>query len=126
MTPQQVRNSAGPQPPGWLSLPALRYPIEHLAFVAMSSLDVILTWVILSKGGNEVNPVAALVINDWGLPGAILFKYSLTLFVVIVCEVIGRTRAGMGRGLALVAIGVSAVPVAYSLGLLLFHSMQRV
>lgn len=94
--------------------------------MAVSSLDVILTWMILVRGGTEVNPIAAAVIDEWGLPGAILFKYSLTLFVVIVCEIVGRTRAKSGRMLAITAIAVSSLPVIYSTGLLALHSMQPV
>jgi hypothetical protein len=125
MTPPQVRNPISSPSPGWFSLPALRYPIEYLAFVAVSSLDVILTWVILAEGGTEVNPIAAAVINEWDLPGAIMFKFSLTLFVVIVCEVVGRARERAGRSLICAAIVISSIPVAYSFGLLLFHAMQR-
>ena len=125
MMTEHIGNSLGPQPPGWMSVPNLRYPYEHLAFVAVSSLDVILTWLILALGGSEVNPIAALVIHEWGLTGAILFKYSLTLFVVIVCEVVGRTKERTGRALAGVAIAISSLPVLYSLGLLAMHWMQE-
>jgi len=106
----------------WLSAPAMRYPSMYCWLVLLSSMDIMLTWVILERGGTEVNPVARLVIDSWSLPGAILFKFSLTLFVIIVCEIAGRDRDRVGRGLALVAIAVSAIPVVYSMGLLLAHS----
>lgn len=106
----------------WFSLPPMRYPSLYCWLVLVSSMDIMLTWVILERGGTEVNPVARLIIDSWSLPGAILFKFSLTLFVIIVCEIAGRDRDRVGRGLALVAIVVSAIPVAYSMGLLLAHS----
>lgn len=80
-----------------------------------------LTWVILSVGGSEANPIARLVIDAWGLPGAIAFKFSLTLAVIIICETIGRQRERLGRTIMNIAIGVSVTPVLYSILLLAFH-----
>ncbi len=125
MASQHIHKSASASAPGWYSMPALQYPFEHLAFVAVSSLDVILTWMILARGGSEVNPVAAAVIYEWGLSGAILFKFSLTLLVVIICEVIGRKRLKSGRMLAVTAVIVSSLPVIYSTGLLSLHAVQH-
>lgn len=107
---------------GWLSLPAMRYPNEYVWFLLFSSLDIMLTWAILKRGGTEVNPVADLVIREWDLLGAIGFKFSLMLMVVIVCEVIGRKRDRTARNLAQASVVVSAMPVIYSLGLLLAHT----
>src|SRR5262245_8852936 len=122
--------SSGPAPipkhdasPGWFSMPAMRYPTEYVWFLFLSSLDIMLTWAIIEKrGGSEVNPLAALIIEEWKLGGAIAFKFSLMLIVVIVCEVIGRKRDALGRTVARIAVVVSAMPVAYSLGLLLIHT----
>lgn len=88
-------------------------------------MDIMLTWVILSIGGSEVNPIADGVIQAWGLPGAIGFKFGLTLLVIIVCEVVGRARDGLGKGLAQLAVIVSALPVVYSLGLLALHVISN-
>lgn len=112
--------------PGWLNLPEMRYPNLYVWFVFVSSLDVMLTWAILSLGGNEVNPLASVVINAWGLPGAVGFKFGLMLLVVIACEVIGRQNNRSGRRLALLAVAVSSLPVAYSLGLLAWHTFNPV
>src|SRR5687767_11346014 len=77
-------------PLGWLSMPEMRYPSDYVWFIFFSSLDIMLTWAILSRGGSEVNPIADEVIDIWGLPGAIIFKFSLTVLVIIVCEVVAR------------------------------------
>ena len=53
-------------------------------FLLFSSVDIILTWHILRKGGLEVNPLARVVIEHWDLAGAIAFKFSLVLFVVVI------------------------------------------
>ena len=97
---------------------SVRYPKAYLAFVAFASLDIVMTWLILARNGIEVNPLARHVIAEWGLPGAILFKFSLVLFVVIVCEEVGRQKDRTGRWLAAAAVVISAVPVFYSVGLL--------
>lgn len=99
-------------------IPEMRYQNSYALFVFVSCLDIILTWVILYRGGEEVNPVAKLVIDAWGLPGAIIFKLSLMLFVIIACEIVGRNSDLKGRVLALVAILISSFPVVWSLTLL--------
>ncbi|HVP74186.1 MAG TPA: DUF5658 family protein, partial [Phycisphaerales bacterium] len=100
-----------PQTVGWLSLPEMRYQNQYVWFVFFSALDIMLTWAILRRGGREVNPVADQIIDMWGLTGAILFKFSLTMLVVIVCEVVGRKRLSTGTWLATTAMVVSAIPV---------------
>lgn len=92
----------------------LRYPVHALLFILVSTLDITFTWIILSMGGVEVNPIAAAVIEGWGLNGAIAFKYALTVFVIVVAEAVGRHRDRPGRSLAVTAVVISAVPVVWS------------
>ena len=68
----------------------MRYQDGYVWFLLFASLDIILTWYILRKGGTEVNPLAKLVIERWDLAGAIAFKFSIVLFVVVTCEIVGR------------------------------------
>jgi len=110
---------------GWLSLPAMRFPNEYVWLIFFSSMDIMLTWAILMRGGREVNPIADQIISIWGLTGAILFKFSLMLLVVIVCEVVARQRESLARGLAWTAVVMSALPVCYSLLLLVLHTAQH-
>jgi hypothetical protein len=97
---------------------AMRYPDAYVWLVFVSALDVMLTWRILEEGGVEINPIARFVIDMWALPGAILFKFGLMLFVILACEIVGRQKDRAGRLLAAFAVFVSAIPVVYSLGLL--------
>ena len=106
-------------------IPEMRYQNSYALFVFVSCLDIILTWVILYRGGLEVNPVAKLVIDAWGPPGAIIFKLSLMLFVIIACEIVGRKSDLKGRVLALVAILISGFPVVWSLSLLFFNWLNQ-
>ena len=121
MTTASRIKSGPPSDPGRLSLPEMRYPDEYVWFLLFSSMDIMLTWVILSHGGREVNPIAAFVIDTWGLPGAIAFKFCQMLMVVLICEYIGRKRDRTARTLAQLAVVISAMPVFYSIFLLGVH-----
>jgi hypothetical protein len=108
-----------------LSAPPMRYQSEYVWIIFFSSMDIMLTWAILRRGGEEVNPMARLVIEWWGLNGAIAFKFALMLFVIVSCEIVGRRRDLTGRRLARVAVIIAASPVVYSLGLLVDHVLLR-
>lgn len=108
-----------------LSSPQMRYQTEYVWLVFFASLDIMLTWAILKRDGEEVNPLARLVINMWDLQGAIAFKFALMLFVIVSCEVVGRRADRTGTALARVAIAISAAPVLYSLVLLIDHMLLR-
>ncbi len=107
--------------PGLLDLPEMRFQEHDVWLIFVSSLDIMLTWVILRNGGEEVNPVARLVIDAWGLNGAIAFKFALMLFVIVSCEVIARVRPVTARLLIWFGVLVSAFPPIWSVGLLIFH-----
>ena len=108
--------------PHFLSIPSLRFQNEYVWFLFLSACDVALTWFILvRRGGDEVNPVADIVLDRWGFWGAIGLKFGLVLFVVIACEWIARERLRVAHRLAWVAVGISALPVTYSLLLLGYH-----
>ena len=110
--------------PELTDVPEMRYQNAYLWFIFVSSLDIILTWVILRKGGVEVNPIAELVIDSWGLPGAIGFKFALMLFVIISCEIVGRTRDALARKLIILGILISSFPVVWSVTLLLVNLLR--
>lgn len=80
-------------------------------FLLFASLDIMITWVILHLEGRELNMIADWVIQRFDLIGVVLYKFGLFLFVVAVCEVIGRRRPGLGEKLARWAVVVTAFPV---------------
>lgn len=103
----------------------MRYQDAYVWLLFLAAGDVMLTWFILERrGGSEVNPIADLVIKAWGLWGAIGFKFSLVLFVIVVCEIIGRRQPGRADFLIATALVVSALPVVYSLALLTWHGLS--
>lgn len=109
-------------PLGFARSPEMHFQNHYTWFVFVSSLDIMLTWKILDRGGLEVNPVAKLVIDAWGMHGAIAFKFALMLWVIVACEILARLKRSAGKLLATLAVLISALPVAWSLTLLLWHA----
>ena len=104
----------------WLSLPPMRYPNAYVWFVFLSSLDIMLTWLILSLDGLELNPLANAVVAHVGLPGMVGFKFCLAILVVVMAEVIGRRRDRAGRKLAEWAVAITTIPVVLALVQLIY------
>lgn len=105
-------------PLGFARSPEMHFQNTYVWVIFISSLDIMLTWKILSRGGIEVNPVAAIVIDAWGMHGAIAFKFALMMWVIVACEILARLRRSAGRFLATAAVVISATPVVWSLFLL--------
>lgn len=99
----------------------MHFQNAYVWFVLVSSLDIMLTWKILERGGREVNPLAAFVIDAWGMYGATAFKFALMMWVIIACELLARLRRSAGKFLAYAAVIISAAPVVWSLALLVAH-----
>lgn len=110
-------------PLGFAHSPEMHFQNLYVWIIFISSLDIMLTWKILSRGGMEVNPVAAAVIDLWGMQGAIAFKFALMMWVIVACEILARLKRNAGRFLAITAVAVSSLPVAWSLFLLVRHAL---
>ena len=124
------RPASPPDKPAWRSLPQMRYQNAYVWIVFFSFMDVLLTWVILLFGKNtvlEINPVAWFVIEGWGglgglgMAGASGLKFTLVVLAIVICEIVGRSSDRKGRRLAWVLAVIAAVPVVWSLGLLLMN-----
>ena len=110
--------------PGLLDLPEMAFQELYIWLIFVSSLDIMLTWVILRNGGEEVNPVANIVIGAWGLNGAILFKFALVLFVIVACEAISRVRPRTAHLLIWFGVLISAFPPVWSIVLLIRYGSE--
>ena len=100
------------------------YPNAYVWLVLVSALDLILTLLVLGVWeGWEVNPIAAAVMAEMGYVGAIGFKFALVVLVIVMCEVVGRQSERKGRAIAWAAVAISALPVVYSFGLLLWAGL---
>ncbi len=111
-------------PLGFAHVPEMHFQNHYAWLLLVSSLDIMLTWKILERGGLEVNPVARMVIDSWGMHGAIAFKFALMMWVIVTCEALARVRPRVGRLLALAAVLLSAAPVVWSLVLLSLHALR--
>ncbi len=116
--------------PGWRSLPPMRYQNAYVWILFFSFMDVLLTWLILLLGedrASEVNPIALFIIDGWGgvhglgMAGASGLKFTLVVLAIVICEIVGRSSDRKGRWLAWVLAVIAAVPVVWSLGLLLMN-----
>ncbi|MFM1823886.1 MAG: hypothetical protein RI967_2152 [Planctomycetota bacterium] len=114
-------HALAPDPFARVRSPEMHFQNSYVWLVFVSSLDIMLTWRILDRGGSEVNPVAALVIDAWGMHGAVAFKFAVMTGVIVMCESLARMRMSAGRFLATAAVAISAAPVAWSLFLLAVH-----
>ncbi len=92
-------------------LRAARYPQAYVWFIFVSAMDLMMTWVVLYFGGQEVNVLADYILDRWALTGMVVYKFSLVVFVIFLCEVIGHYRPRLGRRLAIFSVLITLVPV---------------
>jgi hypothetical protein len=93
---------------------AVLYPNVYVWYMLLSALDIMLTCAILVFGGYEVNTLADRVVRAWGVPGLAVFKFALVIFVVCICEIVGRRKYRTGRKLAEWSVAITAIPVVVS------------
>ncbi len=103
----------------WLGIPVLRFVAVDLVLVLVSAADVLFTWAILSRGGEEVNPIARLVLDSWQLGGLVVYKYALIVLAIVLCETVGARREMLGRSVLHIGVLLTLVPVVWSTWLLL-------
>ena len=101
----------------------MRYPNSYAWLLLLSSMDIMLTWVILLFGGAEVNPLARWIIDHYGLTGMIIYKFALIVFFICICEVVGTLRDSTGWLLSKFSVLVACVPVVWAMYLLARHNI---
>ena len=91
-----------------------------LSWLAVLLMLLILTGLVLQFwGGEEVNPIAAYVIDEFGFGWTIAFKFGMMLLAIMMCEFAGRRNDRIGRRLAIACVLINAVPVVWTLCLLI-------
>ncbi len=96
---------------------------ESGAALAVSVLDVLMTYVLLRQGFHfyESNPLARWFFVRWNMAGMVGFKFLLIALAIAVSEFVERRRPNLGRKvLGLGTVAATGV-VAYSLFLLYRH-----
>lgn len=101
----------------------MRYPNAYAWLLLLSSLDIMLTWVILIFGGSEVNPIALWIIKRFALPGMIIYKFALIVFFICICEIVGTLRDSTGWMLSRLSVLIGCVPVVWAMYLLARHNI---
>lgn len=116
----QDAHPVGDDPPAGLAL----YPDSYVWYIFLASLDVMMTWIILSPPflGREVNWLANWIIQRGGLHAMIPYKFALVLVVIAVCEIVGRVNRERGRRLADWAVAITAIPVVVAFTQLLLDT----
>ena len=98
-----------------------KLPLERETswFILVSVLDILLTYLLLSRGDHrESNPIADFFISRWGTNGMVAFKFLLVAFVTVVAQVIATKSLNKARWVLNFGIVVVACVVVYSLTLL--------
>ncbi len=107
----------------------LKLESEMSWFVLVSVLDIVMTFLALrfSAEGQtqlpivESNPVAHWFLSRWGIRGMALFKLAMTALVVVIAQVVGRTRPLVASGLLIGGTMVVGSVVVYTIRLLFLH-----
>ena len=93
-------------------------------FLVLSAADLFLTHALLRRGVHfyESNPLANWSLRAFNVPGLVGFKFGIIAGVVVLCEVIERSRPGWGRKVLWVGIVAVGGVVLYSLSLWFRHA----
>ena len=73
------------------------------------------TWIVLYHHGIEVNPLARVILHVGGKFGFVAFKFSIIVFVIGLCEIIGRRNKLAAQGLIGAGIAMTSLPVALAI-----------
>lgn len=102
----------------------MHYPNAYTWLLLVSAMDIMMTWVILLFGGSEVNVIARWVIDHYGLPGMIIYKFALIVFFICICEIVGTLRHSTGWLLSRVSVGIGCIPVIWAMYLLARYNLS--
>lgn len=78
----------------------LLYTRWYVWILIASAFDIVMTSMVISLGGIEMNPLADAIIARFGMHGAMAYKFALMIFVILMCEIIGRHNLRLGRWVA--------------------------
>lgn len=101
------------------------FPQTYGLYITCAAADTVLTGMILTLGGIELNLIAAGVIDRTGLIGMLLFKFATVYTVLLICEYIGRHRLCTARRLGTWAVIISVFPVLVGLHELIRFGPER-
>lgn len=91
------------------------FPRHYVWLLGLAAMDVLVTWLVLQTGGNELNALARVAIERAGVAGMISIKAATMALVLAICEYIGRRRPPLGRRLAELALAANTLAVSFGL-----------
>jgi hypothetical protein len=98
------------------------FPVGYTWLVLAGSLDIIFTNLMLSLGAIEVNIIANAALDQAGLWGLILLKFSVVACVLLICEYVGRRKLRTARSLVSAGVVLNFFPVVFSIAqLVMFY-----
>jgi hypothetical protein len=104
-------------PPAAEARPARRgaYPRHYAWVLALAILDIIVTTLVLSTGGRELNAIARWAIEHAGVLGMVAIKATTLTIVLLICEYLARHRPRAGLKIAELALIANSAAVACGL-----------
>ena len=97
-----------------------RKPVFQNAYVwliFLACLDIMCTWIVLWHHGIELNPVAKKFVS-YGPKGLVLYKLPLMVFVIFLCEIVGRKNRRAAQVLIGAAIALTCIPILLAIFML--------
>ena len=96
---------------------------EKTMFVIANIMDIGMTAMLLGTGRFiESNPIAAHILNDWGLTGMIAYKLILVSIVMLIANTISIWKINTSK--SLLHFGTLAVSCVVSYSILMMMSYQ--
>lgn len=96
---------------------------EKIMFVIANTMDIGMTSMLLGTGQFiESNPIAAQILNDWGLTGMIAYKLIIVAMVMLIANIISIWKINTSK--RLLHFGTLTVSGVVSYSILLMMNYQ--
>ena len=102
------------------SLITRKLPLQDATtmFILINTLDIFMTYVLISLGAIEANPIANYFLENYNFNGLIFFKLVIVAVVCVIAQIIAATSIRKGKALLNFGSSIVGAVVAYSCWLL--------
>ena len=83
-------------------------------FILVNVLDIFMTYILLTFGAIEANPIANFFLHRFGFNGMIFFKLAITAGVCVIAQIIAVQSIAKAKGLLTLGTVLVGLVVAYS------------
>lgn len=116
--------SATASSPSFFAIPRLVFPRWYAWFFVAGGLDVLFTYAVLLQGGSEANPIANIILHWGGFDAMVLFKASMMVLNIMVCQYVYEHRASLAKRLVVAYTFIAFVPPLWGAMLLWIHVIR--